>query len=82
MSLAQDLRQPKFELQDQVGRRKRHEFSKSYIAFNTGAVRKAQSHPNPTSKTPLIPVLSQNRNKIGRCKSKGKKPIYTRLEAV
>ena len=67
MSLAQDLRQPEFELQDQVGRRKRHEFSKSYISFNTGAVRKAQSHPNPNSKTPPIPVLSQNAKNIDRC---------------
>ena len=71
MSLEQDLRQPEFELQDQVGQWKRHEFSKSYISFNTGAVGKAQSHPNPTSKTPPIPLLSQNAKNTNHCKSKG-----------
>ena len=63
---------PKFELQDQVGQLKNLAFSKSCIPFNTGAVRKAQSHPNPASKIPPVPILSQNPKKINRCKSKGK----------
>ena len=53
-------------------------FSKSYISFNTGAVGKAQSHPNPNSKPPPIPVLSQNAKNIDRCKSQGK-PQLTKL---
>ena len=62
---------PNLSSQDQVGQWKRHEFSKSYISFNTGAVGKAQSHPNPTSKTPPIPLLSQNAKNTNHCKSKG-----------